>query len=184
MTKGLKVWLYICISGVLLGCALLFSAGAQAADNTPKPETTTSTTEKANGDTVINKTEVAPAAASAPSDWFAPGGILTVSIGGIFLIVREYKGIKQMDIQGHKDRADAADAKALAAETKATAVTDRLSAQIERLEKKLDDALADVETKHDEWLVEVAHRRKLEILLAQNGISVADPVLIAVPVEG
>lgn len=160
MTKGLKFWLYACIAGALLGLALLFSTGAQAADGTlPKPETTTSTTEKPNGETITSKTE----AATTPQDWFAPGGIFMGSIGGIFLIVREYKGIKQMDLQKFKDRAEAA-------ETKATSDTAKLAAQIQRLEKKLDDALEDVETKHDEWVAEVAHRRRLEILLAQNGI--------------
>lgn len=162
MTKGLKAWLYVCISGVILGFALLFSAGAQAADNTtPKPESTTSVTEKSNGDVVTNKTETK----SEGTDWFAPGGILTVSLGGIFLIVREIKSIKDMDLQKYKTRAETA-------ETKADQETSKLAAQIERLEKKLDKALEDVEEKHDEWVAEVAHRRKLEVLLAENGIAV------------
>lgn len=162
MTKGLKVWLYICISGVILGFALLFSAGAQAADNTtPKPESTTSVTEKSNGDVVTNKTETK----SEGSDWFAPGGILTVSLGGIFLIVREVKALKDTDVQKYKTRAETA-------ETRAETETNKLAAQIERLERKLDKALEDVEVKHDEWVAEVAHRRRLEVLLAQNGIAV------------
>lgn len=162
MTKGLKIWLYTCIVGVILGAGLLFSTAAQAANgDTPNPDTTTSSTQKANGDTVTTKTEPP----TQPQEWYAPGGILMGSIGGIFLIVREIKGVRQMDVQGYRDRAEAA-------ENKVNTETSKLATQIQRLEQKLDTALEDVETKHDEWLAEVAHRRKLEILLAENGILV------------
>lgn len=164
MTKGLKIALYACIAGVLLGLALLSGTVAQAAEgNVPKPESTTSTTQKANGDTVTNKTETK--AETNPNDWLAPGGILVTSIGGTFMVVREVKSIKDMDLQKYKTRAEAAEAKV---ETE----TSKLAAQIERLERKLDKALEDVETKHDEWVEEVAHRRRLEVLLAQHGIAV------------
>jgi hypothetical protein len=150
MTKGLKIWLYACIAGVCLGAALLLGTAANAADgSTPKPETTSSATTSDSGGT----------------DWFAPGGILTVSLGGIFLIVREVKSIKDMDLQKYKTRAEAAEAKA-------DTETAKLASQIERLERKLDSALADVEKKHDEMVAEVAHRRQLEVLLAQHGIAV------------
>lgn len=152
MTKGLKIWLYACITGAMLGFALLFGTAANAAGEGTTSDTTTSSTEKS-----ATKTE--------GNDWLAPGGILTVSIGGIFLIVREIKSIKDMDLQKHKTRAEVAEAKV---ETE----TNKLAAQIERLEKKLDDALEDVERKHDEWLAEVTHRRKLEVLLAEHGIQV------------
>lgn len=153
MTKGLKVWLYVCITGALLGASLLLGTAANAAGDSAQPDTTKSTTQT-TGET---KTE--------GNDWLAPGGIFVTSIGGIFLIVREIKSIKDMDLQKYKTRAETA-------ESKADSETSKLAAQIERLENKLDKALEDVETKHDEWVAEVAHRRQLEVLLAQNGIAV------------
>lgn len=161
MTKGLRIWLYVCITGALLGAALLLGTAANATEGiTPKPDTTTSTTQYPNGDTVTNKTE----AATNPSDWFAPGGIFVTSIGGIFLVVREVKGIKQMDLQKYKDRAETA-------ENKAGADTAKLAAQIERLEKKLDDALKDTEAKHDQYVAEITHRRRLELIMVEHGIA-------------
>lgn len=161
MTKGLKIWFYVCITGVLVGAAMLLGTAAQASDggSTSKPDTTTSTTQKANGDTVTNTSQ----AATSPQDWLAPGGVLTVSIGGLFLIVREVKGIKQMDLQRYKDRADAA-------ETKSDAETTKFSQQIERLEAKLDKALKDTEAKHDLYVAEITHRRRLELIMAEHGI--------------
>ncbi len=162
MTKGLKIWLYACIAGVLLGAAMLLGTAANASEgDKSSSDTTSSTTQKANGDTVTSKTSTA----DTSNDWLAPGGLITVSIGGIFMIVREIKSIKDLDVQKYKTRAETA-------ESKVDTETSKLAAQIERLEKKLDDALADVETKHDEWIAEVAHRRKLEVLLAQHGIAV------------
>jgi len=172
MTKRLKILLYVCITGVLLGVALMFGTAAQATSSNgtvPKPQSTTSITEKPNGETITNTVEKGV----QPSDWFAPGGIVTISIGGLFLIVKEIKSIKQMDVEGYKTRAETA-------ENKANTETQRLAAQIERLEQKLDAALKDVESKHDEMMVEVAHRRKLELLLAQHGITPPTSTLVVV----
>lgn len=155
MTKGLKIWLYASITGVMLGVALLFGTAAQAAGESTTSDKSTSSTEKSSDST-------------GGSDWLAPGGILTVSIGGVFLVVREIKAIKDMDLQKYKTRAETA-------ETKAETETNKLAAQIERLEQKLDKALEDVEKKHDEMVAEVAHRRQLEYLLAQHGIAVPPP---------
>jgi F0F1-type ATP synthase epsilon subunit len=175
MTKGLKIWLYLCITGIFVGAALLLGSGANAADGTnSSSDTTSSTTQKANGDTVTNKTSTA----DTSNDWLAPGGLITVSIGGIFMIVREVKSIKDLDVQKFKTRAETAEAKV---ETE----TSKLATQIERLESKLDKALDDVEKKHDEMVAEVAHRRKLEVLLAENGISVpATQVGVDITVTG
>jgi hypothetical protein len=175
MTKGLRILLGLFGTGVLIGFAMLLGTAANAAEGaTPDPQSTTSVTQKSNGDTITNTT--ATATKTEPSDWFAPGGIFTISIGGVFLVVREIKSMRQQDIQGYKERAETA-------ENKATIETGKLAAQIERLEKKLDDALKDVESKHDEWIAEVQHRRKLEILLAEHGIAVPTAAAVTVTVE-
>lgn len=154
MSKGLKFWLYTCIAGVIAGFSLLFAAVSAnaAADNTVPPANNTSTV------------SVAPAATDPVSTYLAPGGILTISIGGIFMILREVNSLRSLEVQKYKDRA-------ITAESQATQDTQRLSEQVSRLESKLDQALLDVEAKHDLWLEEVAHRRKLEILLAEHGVA-------------
>lgn len=163
MTKGLRIWLGVCLAGFLIGVAMLFGTAANAAEG-DKPSSDTSTSQTTTKE------------ATGPTDWLAPGGIVTLSIGGVFMVVREVKSLREIDVNKYKNRAELAEANA-------TTETSKLAAQIERLEKKLDDALQDVERKHDEWLDEVAHRRRLEILLAENGIAVP-ATSVTVTVDG
>jgi len=163
LSKNLKIALYLCIAGLLLGASLLFSATANAAaDNASTPSGGTSQTSGKTETVTPSQTPV-----SVPdnlSTFLAPGGIVTISIGGIFLIVREIKTVRQMDIQGYKDRAEAA-------ENKVTIETGKLAAQISRLEEKLDAAIKDTEAKHDLYVAEITHRRRLELIMVENGIA-------------
>ena len=92
-----------------------------------------------------------------------------MALTGILLIVREVNAGRNLNVQMYKDRA-------IAAESKAALDTQKLADQVNRLEKKLDDALKATEEKHDLYMAEVAHRRKLELALAEHGIVVHSEV--------
>lgn len=152
MTTRMKVALNVCIAGFILGVVMLLGTVSAHADSTPTPGSPPAT-------------QTVTATVSDPlSSYLAPGGVLTLSIGGIFLIVRELKTIKQMDLQKYKDRAETA-------ENSAATTSEKLSGQITRLEAKLDAAIKDTETKHDLYMAEVTHRRRLELIMVEHGIA-------------
>lgn len=165
MSNKLKALLALCVAGLILGASLFFSATAEAnSGTTPNPVSTTSTTQQPNGNTTTNTTTQTQKEPDVWAQYGAPGGIIGMALTGILLIVREINAGRNLNVQQFKDRA-------IAAENKAALDTQKLADQVNRLEKKLDDALKATEAKHDLYLAEVAHRRKLELLLAEHGIT-------------
>jgi hypothetical protein len=167
LSNKLKALLGLCVAGLILGAGLFFSAAAE--DNsgeTPAPISSTSTTQQPNGNTVTNTTTTeAKKEPDLIAQYGAPGGIITVALTGILLIVREVNAGRNINVNLYKERA-------IAAESKAALDTQKLTDQVNRLEKKLDDALRATEEKHDLYIAEVNHRRKLELALAEHGIVV------------
>lgn len=163
MSKNLKIALYVCFAGLILGAMLLFSATANA--NADSASTPTGGTSQTTGETgTVRPVETPSVAPDNLSTFFAPGGIITISLGGILLIVREINAGKKINVDYHKDRADRA-------ESQAAIDTQKLVSQIERLEAKLDAAIKDTESKHDLYVAEITHRRRLELILAEHGIA-------------
>ena len=162
MSKNLKIALYMCIAGLILGATLLFSTAAQAAGD---PATPSGSTSQTSGQTNTVTPPQAPSGApDSLSTYFAPGGIITISLGGILLIVREINAGRKINVDYHKERADKA-------ETQQTIDREKLSGQITRLEQKLDAAIKDTEAKHDLYVAEITHRRRLELIMAEHGIA-------------
>lgn len=162
MSKNLKIALYMCIAGVILGATLLFSTAAQAADGPSTPSGTTSQTSGQNG--TVSPPTAPSVAPDNLSTWFAPGGIITISLGGILLIVREVNAGRKINVDYYKERAEKAEAQQ-------TIDREKLSGQINRLEDKLDAAIKDTEAKHDLYIAEITHRRRLELIMAEHGIA-------------
>lgn len=142
---------------------LLFSATANAAADS------TSTTSGSTSQTSGKAETVTPPQAplSAPDNlttFLAPGGIVTVSLGGILLIVREINAGRKINVDYYKEKAEKA-------ESQAATDREKLSGQIARLEQKLDSAIKDTEAKHDLYVAEITHRRRLELIMVENGIA-------------
>jgi hypothetical protein len=167
LSNKLKALLTLCVAGLILGAGLFLGvAKSQADSGTPAPISSSSTTQQPNGNVVTNTTTTE--GEKEPDVWAqygAPGGIITASLAGILLIVREINSGRNINVQQYKDRA-------IAAESKAALDTQKLADQVNRLEKKLDDALKATEEKHDLYIAEVNHRRKLELALAELGVVV------------
>lgn len=161
MSKNLKLALYLCIAGVVLGASLFLTTAAQAAEGPSTPVTGTS---QSTGKTDTVTPPQAPSQGADPLPaWIAPGGIISVSLGGIILIVREVNAGKRINVDYYKGRAEKA-------ESDGVLESNKLSGQITRLEAKLDAAIKDTEAKHDLYVAEITHRRRLELIMAEHGI--------------